>query len=458
MQSLPLAHTAFYFLLALAILIAFHEFGHFYACRLLGVKVLRFSIGLGKSVWRYRKSPEDTEFSIGLLPLGGYVKMVDEREGEVAPEDLPHAFNRQHLSVRAAIVFAGPFANLVLSVLLFWLVFMLGETGMRPVLGPLPPGTLAEQAGFQEGEEIIKVGDVATPTWTLAFGEVAEQGLDTEILLVETMTDRGTHRIRTLSIPREIIEKPTLLRDRLGFQPYQPPLPPRIERVEPNTAAEAAGLSAGDFLLEADGKPVKDWQHWVEYVRAHPGQTIDLKVDRAGSTIALKITPASVDSVKGKVGKIGAAVMVPQDLMDSMQVEYRLGVLPAFTAAVAKTWDYSTLTLKMIGRMLIGQASVENLSGPISIAQYAGQSASMGLVQFLKFLSIVSISLGVLNLLPIPVLDGGHLAFYLLEAAMGKPIPERVQIMFQNIGIVMLVSLMFLSFYLDFLRIARPPV
>jgi len=452
MQSLSLAHTVFYFLLALAVLIAFHEFGHFYACRLLGVKVLRFSIGLGKSVWRYRKSPEDTEFSIGLLPLGGYVKMLDEREGEVAPQDLPHAFNRQRVSVRAAIVFAGPFANFVLAVLLYWIVFMVGETGLRPVLGPVPPGTLAEQAGFQEGEEILRVGDTATPTWSLAIGALVEQALDSESLSIEVKTDRGLSLLRTLAMPREIAEKPELLHERLGFQPYQPSLPAVVERVEPNSAAEAAGLAAGDRLQEADGKPVKDWQQWVETVRAHPGQAIKLKVERADASVVLTITPAAVDSAKGKVGKIGAAPQVPPGLLDAMQVEYRLGVLPAFTAAVGKTWDYSTMTLKMISRMLAGSASVENLSGPISIAQYAGQSASMGLVQFLKFLSIVSISLGVLNLLPIPVLDGGHLAFYLFEAARGKPIPERIQIMFQNIGIVVLVSLMFFSFYLDIIR------
>jgi len=452
MQSLSLAHTVFYFLLALAVLIAFHEFGHFYACRLLGVKVLRFSIGLGKSVWRYRKSPDDTEFSIGMLPLGGYVKMVDEREGEVSPEDLPHAFNRQRLAVRAAIVFAGPFANFVLAVLLSWAVLMIGETGIRPVLGPVPPGTLAEQAGFQEGEEIVRIGGAETPTWGVAIGELVEQATDTESLSVEVKSDHGALIQRTLAMPREVAEKPALLHERLGFQPYQPSLPAVVDKIEPRSAAEAAGLAAGDLLLEADGKPIKDWQQWVETVRAHPGQAVKLDVERAGARLALQITPAAVDSAKGKVGKIGAGVRIPPGLLDSLQVEYRLGVVPAFTTAIAKTWDYSTLTLKMIGRMLAGSASVENLSGPISIAQYAGQSASMGLVQFLKFLSIVSISLAVLNLLPIPVLDGGHLAFYLLEALRGKPIPERVQVMFQNIGIVLLVSLMFFSFYLDIMR------
>jgi regulator of sigma E protease len=453
MQSLSLAHTVFYFLLALAILVAFHEFGHFYACRLLGVKVLRFSVGLGKSVWRYRKSPKDTEFSIGLLPLGGYVKMADEREGEVAPEDLPHAFNRQRLAVRAAIVFAGPFANFVLAVLLYWAVFMIGETGLRPVLGPVPQGTLAEQAGFQEGEEIISVGGTETPTWDFVIGALIEQAMDREDLSVEVKTDRGAQVRKVLSIPRELAEKPELLHDRLGLQPSQPSLPAVVDRVEPDGAAAAAGLAPGDRLLSADGQPIKDWRHWVEIVRANPGKAVNAMVERGGVELALAITPLAVDSPQGKVGKIGAAVRIPPGLMDALQVEYRLAPLPAFAAAVAKTWGYSAMTLKMIGRMVVGRASVDNLSGPISIAQYAGQSASMGLVKFLKFLSIVSISLAVLNLLPIPVLDGGHLMFYLFEAARGgKPVPERVQAVFQNIGIVLLFSLMFFSFYLDIMR------
>ena len=452
MQSFSLIHTVFYFLLALVVLVAFHEFGHFYACRKLGVKVKRFSIGIGKPVWSYRKTPDDTEFAIGLLPLGGYVKMVDEREGEVSTYDLPYAFNRQRLAVRAAIVFAGPLANFLLAVLLYWIVFMVGETGLRPVMGSIANGTLAEQAGFLEGDEILAVGDTQTPTWGLAMGEVIEQAMDNGSVTVEVKTNRDAIVKRVLTIPSDVVEKPEMLHDRLGLQPMEPSIPPIVDKIEPKSAAEAAGLTTGDRLLVADGKTVKDWRQWVEYVRANPEKEIDLKVLRAGVEFSLRIRPVKVESAQGAVGKIGASVLVPEELINAMQVKYRLGVIPALFAAVEKTWDYSTMTLKMIGRMIIGKASVDNLSGPISIAQYAGQSASMGLVQFLKFIAIVSVSLGVLNLLPIPVLDGGHLMFYGLEAAMGKPIPESLQIMFQNIGIVILFSLMFFSFYLDIFR------
>lgn len=452
MQSESLMHTVFYFLLALAVLIAFHELGHFYAARRLGVKVLRFSIGIGHSIWRYRKSPEDTEFSIGVLPLGGYVKMVDEREGEVAPKDLPHAFNRQRLSVRAAIVVAGPFANFLLAILLYWFVFMIGETGLKTVLGPVAQGTLAEQAGFVEGDEIVAVGDKPTPTWGVAIGELIDQAMDKENLSIEVKTNQGAPAHRILSIPRDVAENPELLHDRLGFQPFQPAVPPVVERVEPGSAAETAGLAAGDRLLTLDGETIDDWKQLVDYVRAHPNKDISVTVERAGAQLPLSLRPTEVDSPRGKIGRIGAVAQLPKDLLASMQVTYRLNALPAFAAAVGKTWDYSIMTLKMIGRMLIGRASVENLSGPISIAQYAGQSASMGLVQFLKFLAIVSVSLGVLNLLPIPVLDGGHLMFYLVEGLMGKPMPERLQAMFQNIGLVILFSLMILTFYLDIMR------
>jgi regulator of sigma E protease len=451
MQSLALMHTVFYFLLALAILVAFHEFGHFYACRKLGVKVLRFSIGIGKPVWSYQKSLGETEFSLGFLPLGGYVKMVDEREGEVSPKDLPHAFNRQRLAIRSAIVFAGPFANFLLAVLLYWIVFMTGETGIRPVLGSIAHGTLAEQAGFLEGDEIVAVGDTATPTWGLAVGEIIEQAMDNGDVSVAVRSG-GTELRRKLTIPLDVVENPKALHDRLGFQPMEPSIPPVVDRVDPNSAAEAAGLVPGDRLLVADGKPVKDWRQWVDHVRANPGKDIALTVQRGDAEQSLKIRPATVESAQGAIGKIGAAVRVPPNLLDANQVTYRLGVFPALAAAVGKTWEYSTMTLKMIGRMIVGKASVDNLSGPISIAQYAGQSASMGWVQFLKFLAIVSVSLGVLNLLPIPVLDGGHLLFYVLEAVRGKPIPEGMQIIFQNIGIVILFSLMIFSFYLDIMR------
>ncbi|WP_045223337.1 RIP metalloprotease RseP [Methyloterricola oryzae] len=446
-------HTLFYFLLALGVLISFHEYGHFIAARKLGVKVLRFSLGFGRTLWRYQKAPDQTEFVIGVLPLGGYVKMVDEREEVVDPADLPYAFNRQSLLKRSIIVAAGPVFNFLLAILLYWAVFMIGETGTKPVLGPVPPQTLAADAGFTEGDEIVQVGDTETPTWNLAMNAFLEAMLIDEKVRFMVKDRDGRSIQRELRVPSELAEQPEKLYEQLGMKPWQPLLEPVVERVEPGSPAEAAGLRGGDRLVSVDGTVIDTWQQWVEHVRAHPGEPLRLAIERDGVTVNLSITPTGIDSPQGKVGRIGAMVKVPEGVMDAMKAEYKLDALPALGAAFLRTGEYSVMTLKMMGRMVIGEAAIENLSGPISIAQYAGQSARMGLVQFFKFLAIVSISLAVLNLLPIPVLDGGHLLFYLIEALKGSPLSENVQAFCQQVGIFLLLSLMALAFFLDIERL-----
>jgi regulator of sigma E protease len=454
MSSFPLAaHTLFYFLLALVVLIAVHEAGHFIAARKLGVKVLRFSLGFGVTLFRYQASPNATEFVIGAIPLGGYVKMVDEREGAVAEPDLPFAFNRQSLLKRALIVVAGPVANLLLAFLLYWTVFVAGETGMRPVLGPVLPASLAAAAQFEEGDEIFSVEGVRTPIWGVALTTLLEKLTDSGSARVEVVTGAGEHRERLLTAPAEIVEHPELLHQQLGFQPRQPVLPAQLGRVIDGGSAERAGLQAGDLLLSVDDTPIKNWPFWVDFVRKHPEQALHLRYERDGVRLETVITPIAVDSPDGRVGQIGAAAYVSDEIKASMEVEYRLAPLPAVLAAWSQTLDLSGMTVRMLGRMLIGQASVDNLSGPISIAQYAGQSASMGLIHFIKFLAVVSVSLGVLNLMPIPVLDGGHLLLYLIEAVKGSPVSEQTQLYFQKLGIVLLVSLMLLAFFLDIKRV-----
>lgn len=451
MSSLP--HTLLFFIIALVILIAVHEFGHFWVARRLGVKVLRFSLGFGKIIWRYRRTPEDTEFTLSALPLGGYVKMVDEREGEVSASDLPKAFNRQTVSTRAAIVLAGPVFNFLLSILIYWMAFMWGETGTRPIVGDIKTGSLAQQAGFEEGDEIIAIGDEKTPTWMLAIGEIMEKGLDEGPIPVTVVSSAGLSRVVNLTVPSESAQKPDILYEKLGLHPKEPVLEPVIERVEPASAAEQAGIRPGDRIISGDGVSISSWKQWVDYVRSRPGQPVNTLIERGGAQIKLLITPAAVDSPEGRIGRIGAGVKIPEGLTDSMTVEYSLGPVAAMRAAVQQTWDYSMATLKMAGRMIIGKSSVENLSGPISIAQYAGQSASLGFGQFMKFLALVSISLGVLNLLPIPVLDGGHLLFFLVEAVRGSPLSEQTQMYFQQIGMFVLLCLMVLGFYLDIGRL-----
>lgn len=448
-----LLHTLFFFIVALAVLIAVHEYGHYWAARKLGVKVLKFSLGFGKTLYRYQKSPNDTEFTVAALPLGGYVKMVDEREGPVASKDLDHAFNRQPVLSRIAIVAAGPVFNFILAVLLYWAVFMQGEAGTRPVLGEVPPDTYAAAAGLRAGEEIVTVNGHATPTWNLAISEIVEQAMSEQPIEINAKNAEGESRDLLLNIPQGAAEHPEELYQKLGIRPFEPDVPPVIERVEPGSAAAAAGILAGDRIVSADGKPIGNWKQWVDYVRIHPNLAIKTEIDRNGKPVNLEVTPRVTNSETGPIGRIGAAVKIPENITDAMQVEYRLGPLPALGAAVEKTYEYSAMTLKMVWRMLVGKAAVENLSGPISIAQYAGQSASMGVVQFLKFLAIVSISLGVLNLLPIPVLDGGHLMFYGIEAIKGSPVSDNIQLMCQKLGMFILLSLMGLAFVQDIGRL-----
>jgi regulator of sigma E protease len=344
--------------------------------------------------------------------------------------------------------------NFLLAVVVYWAVFMIGETGIRPVMGPVAKESLAGQAGFAEGDEIVAVDGEETPTWNYAITALLEKAVDQGAVPIRVKTLQGETRELTLNIPGEVAQQPELLNRSLGFRPWEPDLPPLIDRVEPGGAAESAGLKAGDLLVSVDGTPIGHWRQWVEYVRSHPDAALQLVVERDGLRLPpVTIKPVAVDTAEGKIGRIGAAVRVPEDIAASMSVEYRLGFFPALAAAVDKTADYSGLTLRMIGRMLIGKAAIENLSGPISIAQYAGQSARLGFTQFLKFLAIISISLAVLNLLPIPVLDGGHLLFYAIEAVKGSPVSDRTQAYFQQVGIFILLCLMTLAFVLDIERL-----
>lgn len=447
-------HTVFYFIVAIGILVAFHEFGHFWVARKVGVKVLRFSIGFGKVFWSFQKNPNDTEYVLSIVPLGGYVKMVDEREGEVAAEDLPFAFNRQPVWARTAIVAAGPIFNLMLAVILFWAVLVIGETGIRPILGAVTPGTLAAKAGFVEGDVITAVNDKQTPTWMDAMENVITTAMDDEPTISVAVTTASQEQvIRTLTITDADRQDATTLYKHLGFNPWSPILKPIIGRVIPESAALAAGLKPNDLIVSADNVPMKDWEQWVNVVKAHPDIAIQIIIERDGAQMPISITPKSIPVGDKTEGKIGAAPFVPEDLIKSVTVDYSMSPLEAIPAAFKTTWFYSTSTLGMMGKMFVGKASVENLSGPISIAQYAGQSAEMGLTPFLKFLGLVSVSLGILNLLPIPVLDGGHLLFFALEAIRRKPVSEKIQLFFQQVGVTLLMLLMAVAMFVDIERL-----
>ncbi|HSO79821.1 MAG TPA: RIP metalloprotease RseP [Chromatiaceae bacterium] len=449
-----LLHTILSFIVVLAILIAVHEFGHFWVARRLGVKVLRFSIGFGRPLLRWVGRRDGTEYVLAGIPLGGYVKMLDEREEAVDPAEVHRAFNRQKLWRRAAIVLAGPLFNLLFAILLYWGILVTGDTGSRALIGTVATGSIAAEAGLEAGDELLRVGDRPTPTWEAAVFALMAEALDGRDLPVRIRDAAGDERTYVLGgqALAALPEDPAILAN-LGLTPARPLLPPVLGEVIPGEAAAAAGLQTGDLILDTNDKPVASWDDWVALVLDHPGQTLRVRIDRGGQELELALTPRPAPGSTGEIGRVGAGVEVPEELVAQYRAVVRLGPVDALGAAVAKTADMSWLMLKVMGRMVTGQASLENLSGPISIAESAGRSANHGWSYFIKFLAVVSISLGVLNLLPIPVLDGGHLLFFLVEAIKGGPLSEQVQMQGQRIGVALLAALMSLAFFVDIQRL-----
>lgn len=442
------------FIVAIGLLVTVHEFGHFWVARRLGIRVLRFSIGFGRPLWRRQTAPDQPEYVIAAIPLGGYVKMLDEHEGPVADAERHRAFNRQSIPVRTAVVVAGPLFNLLFAVVAFWGVFILGETGIRPLVGDVEPDSPAAQAGLTGGDEILAVNETRTPTWSLALQEIATESVAGQVLRIAVVGENGLRRELAVdsSAVGDLSQRSDLMAH-LGIRPDRPDIPPVIGKLVAGEAAEQAGLREGDRILVADGEAIADWSEWVAYVQARPGETIDLVVERDGLEHRIALTPAPLTREDEVIGRIGASNFPVPGLAERYRAEYRLGPLEAIPVAIGKTWEYSILTLKVIWRILTGQASIHNLSGPITIADAAGKTASIGFVYFVKFLAIVSISLGVLNLLPIPVLDGGHLVYFAIEAVKGSPLSEAAMLQAQKVGLMLLLSLMTVAFYVDFVRL-----
>jgi regulator of sigma E protease len=442
------------FIVAIGVLVTVHEFGHFWVARRLGVKVLRFSVGFGQPLWKRTFGPDATELVVAAIPLGGYVKMLDEREGEVAAAELPRAFNRQPLRTRVAVVAAGPLFNFLFAIVAYWMMFVVGVPGLRPLVGDVMPGSYAAMAGIVSGDEIVAVDKVPTPTWegtvlALLDASLAESG---SVALTVRDPEGAERQLQVqFDTSSELLQAGGVL-ENFGLEPWRPPAV--IDRLVAGGAGERAGLLPGDRIVRADDVAVSSWEQWVDYVRDRPEQAIRVRVVRDAREVTLDLVPESVTEKDKTIGRIGAYVRLPGDEQRAtMRVVVRYGPWQALPEALGKTWSVTTLTLRTLWKMITGKASVESLSGPISIAQYAGQSAAIGLATFLGFLGIVSVSLGVLNLLPVPVLDGGHLLFYLLELVKGSPVSEAAQLLGQKIGIALLLALMSLAFYNDLVRL-----
>lgn len=452
MSDLPFYLAAF--AVVLGVLIVVHELGHFLVARWCGVKVLRFSVGFGRVLWQRRLGRDGTEWAVSAFPLGGYVKMLDEREGEVAKTELHRAFNRQSVGKRSLIVAAGPLANFALAILLYWVVFMYGSNELLPVLGTPPAGSPAAIAAITNGEQVRSVDGQPVATWNDLRWLLLEKAVDYETVEMELVNERGEIAFRRLalnSVAEQGWEGDAL--DHLGIRFFRPNVPPVIGDVVKGGPSATAGLLTGDRVVAVDGQPVDLWLDFVSIVRESGGRSLHLEIRRGDETLGFDIVPESVSERGRAVGKIGVAVKEVPGSPREIRTFIRHGFVESGRLAVAETWNKAVFSLVMMGKMLVGEVSWKNLSGPVTIADYAGQSARLGLDYYLKFMALVSISLGVLNLLPIPVLDGGHLLYHMIEVVRRRPLSERSMEVAQQVGMSLLFALMAFAFFNDIARL-----
>ena len=443
------------FIVAVGIIVTVHEFGHYWVAKKLSVKVLRFSVGFGKPLFTKLAGVDKTEYVLASIPLGGYVKMLDEREGEVSASEVHRAFNRQKVWKRFAIVSAGPIYNFIFAVFAYWITFVVGVDGVKPTIGEIQSQSIADQAQIQARDTFTHIEDQPVKTWQQTTIQMLNSALKNGSVSATLSREDSSQKTVTLDLndTKQLLAEGNLL-EKIGISPWRYQYQARFGEIK-NGVAKKAGIQEGDKVVSVDGKEVNTWVELVNYIQERAEVPINFVLQRGDEQLSLQVSP-STDELDGKViGRIGAYPYIDQQQLESQKVVVRYGVIESFGKGLVKTWEVSILTLKLLWKLVVGEASLKNISGPVTIAEYAGVSAAIGFSAFVGALAIISISIGILNLLPIPVLDGGHLFYYLVEMVKGSPVSEKFEAAGQRLGIIMLAGLMSLAFYNDIQRLLQ---
>ncbi|SDK15885.1 regulator of sigma E protease [Methylophilus rhizosphaerae] len=452
--------SAIAFVVAIGVLVTIHEFGHYLAARSCGVHVLKFSIGFGKPIFQYQRSPQSTQWVLSWIPLGGYVKMLDSRESasEQPPAladpviDWSRAFDRQKVAAKMWIVFAGPLANLLLAFVCYWGLIAQGEVGIKPYIGPVETGSLAAEAKLRQGDLVVSLDGHPVQTWQDAQWQLLEGWVAHRAVNVVTRTAQGDSHTHSLAMSKLPGEPEGDVLQKIGISMLMPVIPAVIGEVLPGSVAEKSGLQIGDRILNVNNKPVEGWQQFVQWVRANPSQPLKVDYQRGNQLLQVKLLPDAVIEAGQKIGRLGAAVNMEAVDLKPYRVERHYTITEAAMRAVQKVQETIVFTLKMIAKMVTGQASLKAISGPVSIADAAGETAGLGIKPYISFIALLSISIAVMNLLPIPVLDGGHLLYHMAELIRGEPLPDKVLEIGQRLGLGILGALMFIAFFNDINR------
>ena len=442
------------FIVAISVIVTIHEFGHYIVARWCGVKVQRFSVGFGQALYRYVSPRSDIEYVVAAIPLGGYVKMLDEREQEVDASEKHRAFNNKSVYSRFAIVAAGPMANFIFAVFAYMSMYMIGVQGIVAEISQVEENTIAYHSGLQAGDVIVSINDKTISTWEDLSLTLISEGLKTGVVQIQKTDSEG----QASQIPLDLSDSRVLVGEgnpisKIGISPWRPELTTQFGEFSSDSAAQQQGFLEGDTVLEVNGQAVDGWMNWVALVKSHPGKDMKLLILRDQQRLAMTLRPRAIEIDGEVIGRIGVRPWIDREALKQRQITTKQDFFAAFQHGMSKTYDMSVLTVKLLGKLITGEASTKNISGPISIAEFAGISAQIGLASFLSTLAIISISIGILNLLPVPMLDGGHLMYYLIEMVKGSQVSEAIQILGQKLGILMLAGLMLLAFYNDIQRL-----